>query len=137
MLAAYHADTQVSRLVDRASGKAQHVLVQPDALRCDEVDSMLGFVRTTLCPVKLERPRHPVSLQLWYRINTFPATTSMWRRRLGVVWTRSVPSDERKQRKKRASPGNEPRRNRNVMRSCLLYTSDAADDLLCVDLGGR
>ena len=23
------------------------------------------------------------------------------------------------------------------MRSCLLYTSDAADDLLCVDLGGR
>ena len=22
-------------------------------------------------------------------------------------------------------------------RSCLLYTSDAADDLLCVDLGGR
>ena len=23
------------------------------------------------------------------------------------------------------------------MRYCLLYTSDAADDLLCVDLGGR
>src|SRR5450756_3104635 len=23
------------------------------------------------------------------------------------------------------------------IRSCLLYTSDAADDLLCVDLGGR
>ena len=23
------------------------------------------------------------------------------------------------------------------VRSCLLYTSDAADDLLCVDLGGR
>ena len=23
------------------------------------------------------------------------------------------------------------------MISCLLYTSDAADDLLCVDLGGR
>ena len=23
------------------------------------------------------------------------------------------------------------------MRVCLLYTSDAADDLLCVDLGGR
>ena len=22
-------------------------------------------------------------------------------------------------------------------KSCLLYTSDAADDLLCVDLGGR
>ena len=25
----------------------------------------------------------------------------------------------------------------NKTRSCLLYTSDAADDLLCVDLGGR
>ena len=24
-----------------------------------------------------------------------------------------------------------------VLRNCLLYTSDAADDLLCVDLGGR
>ena len=24
-----------------------------------------------------------------------------------------------------------------VVLSCLLYTSDAADDLLCVDLGGR
>ena len=23
------------------------------------------------------------------------------------------------------------------LKSCLLYTSDAADDLLCVDLGGR
>ena len=23
------------------------------------------------------------------------------------------------------------------LQSCLLYTSDAADDLLCVDLGGR
>src|SRR5450756_2975249 len=25
----------------------------------------------------------------------------------------------------------------NLIRTCLLYTSDAADDLLCVDLGGR
>ena len=25
----------------------------------------------------------------------------------------------------------------NVLKACLLYTSDAADDLLCVDLGGR
>ena len=24
-----------------------------------------------------------------------------------------------------------------LIKSCLLYTSDAADDLLCVDLGGR
>src|SRR5659263_42715 len=26
---------------------------------------------------------------------------------------------------------------RNSWNTCLLYTSDAADDLLCVDLGGR
>ena len=26
---------------------------------------------------------------------------------------------------------------KNLIVSCLLYTSDAADDLLCVDLGGR
>ena len=25
----------------------------------------------------------------------------------------------------------------NALHACLLYTSDAADDLLCVDLGGR
>ena len=27
--------------------------------------------------------------------------------------------------------------NNKVSWTCLLYTSDAADDLLCVDLGGR
>src|SRR5659263_609566 len=27
--------------------------------------------------------------------------------------------------------------NHNIINTCLLYTSDAADDLLCVDLGGR
>ena len=26
---------------------------------------------------------------------------------------------------------------KGMHRACLLYTSDAADDLLCVDLGGR
>src|SRR5450756_2667291 len=29
------------------------------------------------------------------------------------------------------------RRGRALFIGCLLYTSDAADDLLCVDLGGR
>src|SRR5665213_4559247 len=29
------------------------------------------------------------------------------------------------------------RRDLNAIEPCLLYTSDAADDLLCVDLGGR
>ena len=28
-------------------------------------------------------------------------------------------------------------KNFEILKSCLLYTSDAADDLLCVDLGGR
>ena len=28
-------------------------------------------------------------------------------------------------------------RNTDMNYTCLLYTSDAADDLLCVDLGGR
>ena len=30
-----------------------------------------------------------------------------------------------------------PLADRPGVRPCLLYTSDAADDLLCVDLGGR
>eukprot|EP00657_Telonema_sp_P-1_P012516 TRINITY_DN9130_c0_g1_i2.p1 TRINITY_DN9130_c0_g1~~TRINITY_DN9130_c0_g1_i2.p1 ORF type:complete len:213 (+),score=64.54 TRINITY_DN9130_c0_g1_i2:139-777(+) len=30
-----------------------------------------------------------------------------------------------------------PKKRREQHNSCLLYTSDAADDLLCVDLGGR
>src|SRR5450756_265514 len=30
-----------------------------------------------------------------------------------------------------------PLKDPQSFRSCLLYTSDAADDLLCVDLGGR
>src|SRR5450756_1770648 len=40
------------------------------------------------------------------------------------------------------TPGTERRRfsfsrHTTLLLSCLLYTSDAADDLLCVDLGGR
>ena len=31
----------------------------------------------------------------------------------------------------------EVERDRLAAKACLLYTSDAADDLLCVDLGGR
>ena len=30
-----------------------------------------------------------------------------------------------------------PKKNEGMLIPCLLYTSDAADDLLCVDLGGR
>src|SRR5450756_3116351 len=33
--------------------------------------------------------------------------------------------------------GLSPRTGNLYLTSCLLYTSDAADDLLCVDLGGR
>src|SRR5450756_207074 len=35
------------------------------------------------------------------------------------------------------NPGLRPRCREGRYRDCLLYTSDAADDLLCVDLGGR
>src|SRR5450756_1245625 len=36
-----------------------------------------------------------------------------------------------------ALPGNRRRPGLHQVVCCLLYTSDAADDLLCVDLGGR
>src|SRR5450756_985158 len=42
-----------------------------------------------------------------------------------------VPSDWAAQAAKRSLTGDQ------LLRVCLLYTSDAADDLLCVDLGGR
>ena len=35
------------------------------------------------------------------------------------------------------SPQRRAADDRHGARACLLYTSDAADDLLCVDLGGR
>ena len=37
----------------------------------------------------------------------------------------------------RLHPGEARPRSTTVSPTCLLYTSDAADDLLCVDLGGR
>src|SRR5450756_1207514 len=42
----------------------------------------------------------------------------------------SVPS-------RRSATGSPSRRMLETLWTCLLYTSDAADDLLCVDLGGR
>ena len=36
-----------------------------------------------------------------------------------------------------ASTAGRPESSIHSLLSCLLYTSDAADDLLCVDLGGR
>src|SRR5680860_1565085 len=35
------------------------------------------------------------------------------------------------------TPANRQARSASIQATCLLYTSDAADDLLCVDLGGR
>src|SRR5450756_2206276 len=43
---------------------------------------------------------------------------------------------DRKRRRARASPLSH-KVNVRLSDTCLLYTSDAADDLLCVDLGGR
>src|SRR5680860_1695450 len=51
-----------------------------------------------------------------------------WRQR-GVV--RAVRHEHHAQRESRCD------RERDRSHRCLLYTSDAADDLLCVDLGGR
>ena len=47
----------------------------------------------------------------------------------GIPDHRVVPGDGRGAGRRRGRPVGGPR--------CLLYTSDAADDLLCVDLGGR
>eukprot|EP00657_Telonema_sp_P-1_P005266 TRINITY_DN22514_c0_g1_i1.p1 TRINITY_DN22514_c0_g1~~TRINITY_DN22514_c0_g1_i1.p1 ORF type:complete len:173 (-),score=74.22 TRINITY_DN22514_c0_g1_i1:13-531(-) len=44
--------------------------------------------------------------------------------------TRRPPIDNRQKSAKERSSA-------SALRDCLLYTSDAADDLLCVDLGGR
>src|SRR5659263_177091 len=46
--------------------------------------------------------------------------------------------DEPKKPEMKMEPKEEtPKEIGNRVESCLLYTSDAADDLLCVDLGGR
>src|SRR5450756_104080 len=47
----------------------------------------------------------------------------------GRIWVPKKAGDER-------PPGDIPEQDRDYY-LCLLYTSDAADDLLCVDLGGR
>ena len=44
-----------------------------------------------------------------------------------------VQYEKRGQRQQRGNIPGDPLRPKR----CLLYTSDAADDLLCVDLGGR
>ena len=64
-------------------------------------------------------------------------------RGLGDVYKRQV--QRREHHPPRGGPGSPEHRFRHpeapvpprVPRPCLLYTSDAADDLLCVDLGGR
>src|SRR5665213_3589172 len=51
----------------------------------------------------------------------------------GMMGTLAIPEQPKGIR---AGHGGPPATSR-MDRSCLLYTSDAADDLLCVDLGGR
>ena len=61
-------------------------------------------------------------------------------RELGDVYKRQVPQDIREQRAIAHILGTLDDRselNRRMSETCLLYTSDASDDLLCVDLGCR
>src|SRR5450756_3143251 len=56
----------------------------------------------------------------------------------GPTWFQPRPSDAGKGYDTLASAGsNLGPNNPTLLKTCLLYTSDAADDLLCVDLGGR
>ena len=64
-------------------------------------------------------------------------------RGLGDVYKRQLPRAALPRRRPWASVRGHrnraarPARRRTVGGACLLYTSDAADDLPCVDLGGR
>eukprot|EP00657_Telonema_sp_P-1_P001730 TRINITY_DN143_c0_g1_i15.p1 TRINITY_DN143_c0_g1~~TRINITY_DN143_c0_g1_i15.p1 ORF type:complete len:109 (+),score=32.33 TRINITY_DN143_c0_g1_i15:154-480(+) len=51
--------------------------------------------------------------------------------------SRMFPHGTRSLRDVACSSGSDSGRSRWSSSPCLLYTSDAADDLLCVDLGGR
>ena len=58
---------------------------------------------------------------------------------LGFVGVRMVISGFKPEENASDCPVNDPSRGGTLvlLSICLLYTSDAADDLLCVDLGGR
>src|SRR5450756_2959605 len=88
-----------------------------------------------------------------------PAASSRWARRSRECWARSssgwCPLEGRHNRREGQGRGTPPVAGRGAQcvmhepwvdsrrlrvewsSACLLYTSDAADDLLCVDLGGR
>src|SRR5450756_3098509 len=73
----------------------------------------------------LGRARSVVNVELKFRAAENGRATRKRPRPDGAVGTSSAC---------RVCSSNEPRRPSTT---CLLYTSDAADDLLCVDLGGR
>src|SRR5450756_1902284 len=52
------------------------------------------------------------------------------------IYSWLFPSSDRLTLARGNKPGPTDRSNNQPLCSCLLYTSDAADDLLCVDLGG-
>eukprot|EP00657_Telonema_sp_P-1_P000247 TRINITY_DN10447_c0_g1_i1.p1 TRINITY_DN10447_c0_g1~~TRINITY_DN10447_c0_g1_i1.p1 ORF type:complete len:206 (-),score=88.39 TRINITY_DN10447_c0_g1_i1:75-692(-) len=55
------------------------------------------------------------------------------------TWISNLTDEQRQvwENTQKVAAGAEPIQRAQLTRNCLLYTSDAADDLLCVDLGGR
>src|SRR5659263_139446 len=71
-----------------------------------------------------------------YHLSFVRAPDSLWLSRVSEC--RNIPHDF--QDRSHRFPDQQPelaKPERAHLDSCLLYTSDAADDLLCVDLGGR
>src|SRR5665213_2020467 len=65
------------------------------------------------------------SFMITYILNFSPSLVTLYRRHMPLVILKSWAS--------RLGVN----KTNIIYNSCLLYTSDAADDLLCVDLGGR
>ena len=86
-----------------------------------------------------DEPRVPRAVGLWIGVDsdvTARARTGRASRARTASWTGRALRDSQRAK----APGPSFRQlgpSIGHPKSCLLYTSDAADDLLCVDLGGR
>src|SRR5450756_629143 len=100
-------------------------------------------------PPRSTQSRSSAASDVYKRQARAPLAASVRRRRPCPEGTPTSPARRRARPPMPSSkrPWNRPARHRRrrhrrhhlsrCPRSCLLYTSDAADDLLCVDLGGR
>src|SRR5665213_4470089 len=87
--------------------------------RADAQVKIRGF-RVELAEIEATLGRHPLVSDC---VVTAPIAAGAERRLAAYIVARA--------------PAPTPDELRALLRDCLLYTSDAADDLLCVDLGGR